>query len=563
MGGLHHRIVGSLREIWSEPGARTDAEVPHRRLQHLTEAACYWMLLEGRVDDAAIGVVLECLDSLSRQQDEDTGLFVVGDNVLSPPDTSFSINGLTRLALVLRARGASGLPWDEVRRRLDNITASVAEALRTGGVHTPNHRWEIASALARCGAVLGDSALTARAEQWLAEGIDIQNDGLYSERSPNYAAYVSNPSLTVLASLLDRPALLDAVHTNLHAQALLTGDDATVLTLQSRRQDQGRVFGVAPFEFGYLTTAGVFSCGLCASMAQRCANSGGGDPVEIAAGILDGALVEATTPAAQVVRPEGWHHLTASELALYVGEDEELVVRAASDVAAVGRVCSGVNHEPTFASYRREGLHIAGMRLSRAFFGLGPFRADTLERHADRVTLTEIVSAGYYQPLGAADHRGDGSYDLEFDGRFAASMSFSRRDVDVVQLATTVTVERLPDGLRVAVACVGPAVPLSLELALGPGSVEVTGAQATAEPELWAALGPVEVRTHDGVAWSVEPASDSLSSAAFYEPGEAVRYARGSDAVIGPRLAVSWRSDAQLELNIRRVGDESHPPVTW
>ncbi|MHA6513077.1 hypothetical protein [Tessaracoccus sp. Z1128] len=553
VGGLRRRIVGSLFETWSGPEVRTDAEQPHRRLQHLAEAATYWMLLEGCVDDAATGVALSALDSLARQQDEGTGLFVVGDNVLSPPDTSFSINGLTRLALVLRAVDASGEPWDEVSRRLGRIVASVAEALRSGGVHTPNHRWEIASALARSGAVLGDPALTARAEQWLAEGIDIQEDGLYSERSPNYAAYVSNPSLTVLASLLNRPDLLDVVHRNLHAQALLTADGGSVLTLQSRRQDQGRAFSVAPFEFGYLTTAGAFCCGLCASMAQRCAVSGGGDPVEIAAGLLDGSLVQATTPPPQIVRPEGWHTFTASELALYVGKDEELVVRAASDVAAVGRVCSGVNHEPTFASYRRGGLHIAGMRLSRAFFGLSPFRADTLERHGDRVTLNETVSAGYYQPLGVADHRGDGSYELEFDGRFAASMSFSRRDVDAVQLATTVTVERIPDGLRVAVACVGPAVPLSLELALGPGSEALTGATATVDPGLWTALGPVEVRTHDGVAWSVEPASDCLSAAAFYEPGEAVRYSGGSDAVTGPRLAVAWRSDGPLELRIRRV----------
>ena len=172
-----------------------------------------------------------------------------------------------------------------------------------------------------------------------------------------------------------------------------------------------------------------------------------------------------------------------------------------------------------------------------------------------------MVSAGYYQPLGAADRNGGGSYELEFDGRFAASMSFSRRDVNVVRLATTVTVERLPDGLRVEVACVGPAVPLSLELALGAGSTEVTGARAAAEPGHWTAVGPVEVHTRDGVAWSVEPASESLGAAVFYEPGEAVRYAGGSDAVSGPRLSVAWRSDVPLELLIRRVRDASHPAL--
>ena len=81
---------------------------------------------------------------------------------------------------------------------------------------------------------------------------------------------------------------------------------------------------------------------------------------------------------------------------------------------------------------------------------------------------------------------------------------------------------------------------------------------ATAEPDLWVALGRVEVRT-DGGAWSIEPEAEALTSAAFYEPGEAVRYAGGTDAVSGPRLAVAWRSYTPLDLFIRRVGDDSHP----
>ncbi|MHA6523046.1 hypothetical protein [Tessaracoccus sp. G1721] len=549
MGALRRRVIGSLHDTWSGPDVRTGAEAPHRSLQHVAEAACYWMLLEGRVDDAATTVALTALDSLARQQDESTGLFVVGDNVLSPPDTSFSINGLARLALVLRAADAMGDPWEEVRRRVEGIVSSVAGALRVGGVHTPNHRWEIASALARSGALLGDASLTSRAQQWLAEGVDVQSDGLYSERSPNYAAYVSNPSLTVLASLLGRADLLDVVHRNLHTHALLTSDDGSVLTLQSRRQDQGRGFSVAPFEFGYLTTAGAFGCRLCASMAERCAAAGGGDPVEIAAGLLDGSVVEPAL-SAEAHRQSGWHDLAASELALFVGEDEELVVRAASDVAAVGRVCSGVNHEPAFAAYRRGGVRVTGMRLSRAFFGLGPFRADAIVRDGGTVTLRESVAAAYYQPLDPGRRNPAGEYGLGFEGRFAARMSFDERGRDTVALATTVTVERLDDGIRVRVDTDGPAVPMCLELALGAAPADVTGADPGDEPDLWVARGPVRITTADGEAWAVEPTGAALSAAAFYEPGEAVRYAGGSDALTGPRLAVAWRSGTPLELRL-------------
>lgn len=75
----------------------------------------------------------------------------------------------------------------------------------------PNHRWEIASALARIDELWPDACIAGRVDDWLREGVDIDADGFYSEQSPNYAAYVSNPSLLTLARLTARPELLDPV----------------------------------------------------------------------------------------------------------------------------------------------------------------------------------------------------------------------------------------------------------------------------------------------------------------------------------------------------------------
>lgn len=550
MSDLQVRLPGDLAIVWAGSDVVVDAAQPHRRLQQITEAASYWLLLTRRDEAGAWSRIVTALDSLAEQQDTGTGLFLVGDNVLSPPDTSFTINGLARLELVLRER-ADGGPWSNVRDRLRAIIGAVAPALRAGGVHTPNHRWELAAALARSWAALGDDSLRRRAEQWLAEGVDVQPDGLYSERSPNYAAYVSNPSLTALGELLDRPDLLDVVHRNLHTQTLLTDGAGLVCTLQSRRQDQGRPFPAAPFEAGYRVTAERFGCAECAAMAAECAAQGGGDAVELAAELIRGAI-PATLPPATPPRSRGWTDLTTSELAVHRDGATQLVVRAASDVAAVGRVCSGVNHEPTFAQFSAGEMRV-GFRLSRGFFGLGPFRADGLEREGERVTLRERVAAGYCQPLEPSGVARDGSYALEFEGRFAAQMSFSRRTADLVELATTVTVERRPDGLHVTVGTDGPVVPMCLELALAADSSVVTGADHGVEPDLWVARGPVRIAAADGEAWVIVPLGAPLTSAAFYEPGEAVRYAGGSDAVTGPRVAVAWRSDTPLDLLIRRV----------
>jgi hypothetical protein len=166
-----------------------------------------------------------------------SGLFTGGDNVDSPPDSAFSVNDLADAAAVLRRPGAA--PGEgPLTAALDEVLAAVTPALLTGGVHTPNHRWELSAALARLHRVHPRPALVARIGQWLAEGVDLDADGLFSERSANYAAHVSNPSLLAVADVVDRPDLLDAVERNLDATLDLLLPDGTVETVHSRRQDQ-------------------------------------------------------------------------------------------------------------------------------------------------------------------------------------------------------------------------------------------------------------------------------------------------------------------------------------
>ncbi|WP_211265723.1 hypothetical protein [Actinacidiphila oryziradicis] len=70
-------------------------------------------------------------------------------------------------------------------------------------MHTPNHRWLVCAALARIHARWPDPSYTRRIDDWLAEGIDQLPGGEYSERSPNYAASVTNPALLTIAPSSD------------------------------------------------------------------------------------------------------------------------------------------------------------------------------------------------------------------------------------------------------------------------------------------------------------------------------------------------------------------------
>src|SRR5690606_6353414 len=138
-----------------------------------------------------------------------SGLFVGGDNVESPPDTSFTVNDLCDVIELTRLGDDELL--DAIRERLIGIADRVRPALIAGGVHTPNHRWEMCAALVRLYRLQPDEAVRERIERWLAEGIDIDADGQYSERSANYAVHVSNPAFLALGDILERPELHDIV----------------------------------------------------------------------------------------------------------------------------------------------------------------------------------------------------------------------------------------------------------------------------------------------------------------------------------------------------------------
>lgn len=480
----------------------------HRALQTLVEACVYLWLAEGahHRNPALLELAGRAVTALEAQQAPD-GLFTTGDNVLSPPDSAFTVNGLARCLRLVRDLDVDDAALAELTERVQGLLARIAEALRTGGVHTPNHRWEMACALAQLHDLLGDPALLERAEQWLAEGIDIQADGLYSERSPNYAVHVSNPCLLVLAELLDRPDLREIVHRNLHAHALLTDDRGLIETIQSRRQDQHERFNIGAFAGHYRRFALLDGCTECAAMAELAEPLGGANPVEGMCEVLrDGRLGEAIEAPARERSERGWTILEETGLAIWQGNSARLVARTAPDVAQLGRVASGISANPTLCTFEAPGLRLDGLRLSREFFNLGPVRATQMSVGPNAVTLVEHVEAHYYHPLAPEDRRADGRYLLEFEGRFAAAMDFAQRERDTVGLDTTLRLVPAEDHLVLELEVHGPAVPMAWAFT---GSDGIT----------------LERRDESG-HWRRCPDDAGAS----YHPGEAYRFLGGTDA---------------------------------
>ncbi|MGC4053448.1 MAG: hypothetical protein QM757_29455 [Paludibaculum sp.] len=149
------------------------------------------------------------------------GLLDAG-NLSSPPDTGFVVEATAASLDVARRSQDPRLAG--MQESLGRFLRRVGDALVTGGIHTPNHRWVICAALARIHSLFPDARYVQRIDDWLGEGIYQDEDGLFPERSPNYARVEVNCFVT-LARLLNRPALLDPVRKYLKANLYLLQPD--------------------------------------------------------------------------------------------------------------------------------------------------------------------------------------------------------------------------------------------------------------------------------------------------------------------------------------------------
>lgn len=472
------------------------------------------------------------------------GTFRSGDNVDSPPDSAFTVNDLALTQALQREPG------------IDALLSAARRALVHGGVHTPNHRWEISAALARLSALYGWQDCRDRAEQWLAEGVDLQPDGMFSERSANYAAHVSIPSLLILARELDRTDLLTAADTATLVQAKLTSPDGTVETLASRRQDQVRPFdggAMLPLFHAHAVRTGDPLTGRAAlrvlpradgNAALTLVALGAEDPRTIGALPLPAAEPDAENP--EIIE------LATSGLAVVDLGTSRTVLHGGTDTQALGRVTSGGASNPTFARLSGRQLAVSDLRLSRDFFSLGPLRpAAPVRSGVLSWTLTEQLQAEYFQPLTGDDLSATGEYGLEHNGRFAAAMAFSRRRTDLISLRTEMTAQLRLDGVDLRWEVEGPPTALCLMLALeGIRDEGGDDGEAVLRPIDGQSSATARFRSRDGGEELLISARGSLGGAAFYDPGESFTFVGGTDEPHGRTLLIPATSTSPLELSL-------------
>ncbi|MFU8947433.1 hypothetical protein ACLRGF_11965 [Mycetocola zhadangensis] len=544
----------------NDAGNADTAQLPHRTLASRIKllVACYLVPGSQHHESAqAIDLASQLASYLTAQQGT-SGLFIGGDNVNSPPDSAFSLNDLADADALLAQISPATAEVTALRAHLKTIADTAKPALLVGGVHTPNHRWEISAALARFHRTWPDTALRTRAEEWLAEGIDIDADGFYSERSPNYAAYVSNPALLVLGDVFNLPELHALVERNLELTLDLIRPDGTVETLQSRRQDQNDSYPLAPYLLPFRRLAIERGRSDFAWAAQESVRHGIADPETVLADILLHPQIARRMPDATPPVSTRRRHVPGVALAIDSSDQRTLVTYGGSDYSSFRMIRSGLANNPTFARLFAGNAVLESIRLSRDFFGLGPFRAESFEPvsepgaepgEAPQYRLTETISASYFQPMSPAQRSTDGVYALSDDGRFSASMAFGERDTDTVTLVTSVVVRPTEAGADIEFTFDGPDVAWALELTFQPGGT-LEGTRTLSDTDAHLVSGTGQYRVGNDVIRFGPGNGASLDTPPVYRPGQDYSFLGGTDATSGRHVYITGRSPGTYVLHL-------------
>ena len=372
-------------------------------------------------------------------------------NFNSPPDGAFAV----RTAAVA-ARLARKFNAPEIAGVVEAFLKRQGDGLLKGGIHTPNHRWVMSAALASLDELYPqDPRYRRRAEQWLAEGIDIDTDGQYTERSSGTYNIVVNQSLVQIADKLGKPALLDAVRKNLASVFQLLDHGDELVTDISTRQDQFTKVDIGGYWYPLAYLAWKDSNPVYAHLARKYADRHAPTSYLLLEPklALDGARTEAP--------PDTYRHV-------FAGLQVARIRRGPRSATVFGQRTS------RFLAVRNGDSVLRAIRFATGFFGKGQFLpASGLRQQDGGFQLTQTLSGPYFQPF---ENRQVG---MDFD-----RTRRERRQTEVCQLTQSAMIQERDWGIELVIEAKGTdEVPTLIELNFreggqfeGQGLVAIEGA---------------------------------------------------------------------------------------
>ena len=453
-------------------------------------AASYGCKDSSYYHDASLIPIMSALVAEMASHQLDDGLYDQG-NLDSPPDTAFLATVACKAQALLEADSSAATQG--VRDQLRRLILKAADGIASGGIHTPNHRWEVSACLAEANALYPSRKLSDRIEQWLAEGIDIDSDGMYAERSPHYTAAVVNPAILNLAVLLHRPSLLGPIRKNLETTLFLVEPNGDLETVASRRQDQSPAYikKVWDYYIPYRYLAIADSNSRFSAMAEWIQKN------EFSA-LTDEPAYMNSAFVAFLLMPELQRDLPAADpeptpttfsklfplakLARQRNGAVTATIFGGNDRHTIDAYGSGLSTNPSFFKMRKGAVVLEAVRMTPGFFSTGFFYSDRLEQSGGVLRLGETRRVAYHLPLPREFRRPDGIYALTPDGRYYSKLDFPDRPSDFKELAMAVSVEQAGGGYDITFDVSGrSSVPVTIELTFRSGGT-FTGVEPMTAP---------------------------------------------------------------------------------
>lgn len=379
-------------------------------------------------------------------------------NFSSAPDTAFMCNHLFTACWLMEKRAdEADAPF---RERLYAYIERCCEGIAAGGFHTPNHRWAIASCLLNAAKLMGRGDFRARAEEYLSEGLDINADGEFAERSAgNYNQVNDDQMIRLFLATGDRH-FLEASRRNLEMMRCYIEPDNSVFTNNSTRQDYGRKVYLESYYILFLLTGYLLGDKKLGAMAEWIYSVSG-----------------------DRVQPDG-DGFAAAWLLLYEGldgygaeeplEPEWLAYSRYFRDSRIARVRCGdfsytvMEGKPNFL-YFQHGSYVMYMVIHGRVCSKANFIADSIEPIEGGYRLHSRLESWYYLPFYPEKPGTSDWWAMDNQNR--------RRRMQGEALDITVEVVEAGDGVDVRVKSTGLAqVPLRVEFGFEAGSVMRTAA---------------------------------------------------------------------------------------
>jgi hypothetical protein len=419
-------------------------------------------------------VVLQRMEEITGKLNElqyPDGTLDSGGNRQSPPDTAFLLEHLCPAAALLNQHKSG--KTERLMKGLNGFLLKTGEALITGGVHTPNHRWVITAGLAGLYRLYNDDRYLRRIDEWLADGIYIDSDGQYPERSRNYSE-VENRSLITIGHILNRPELFSIAEKNLISTYYFSEENGELITVDSRRQDQNFLLSITGFYLSYRFIAIRNNNPMLAAVTRKIESLPNFEQNILRRSMinfLDMPLLLQELPGTQELPSNYTQFFPLTHVARIKRGITTATIFGGNDRPII--IASGRSTNPSFFTFRKGEAILDYMRLSTSFFRMGYFRSEGLTREGNTYKLSEKKSGYYYQPMPAEKRDPAGDYELSqsLDGRYWSKMDFESRPLsNVLTLETDVTIHEENGEYRMEISVTGALqVEVTLEMCFRKG----------------------------------------------------------------------------------------------